>query len=356
MDLTGSVPFLSFCIPTYNKADIIFDRVMRILQYSGNDIEVAVTDDGSTDNTYERLQQIQDDRFKYFRNTSNIGFARNVIKSMEHASGDYLMYLSDRDIVITDMIPALIQRLKTGRPDVLLSSVLWQGSKLRKSRLEVLKKIYRRFKHGTNTDNYFIYCGLKNLDKVSSMTAILSRKHPTGIVLRKSRIELDLLNSLDKTFFDMYPHILVMLLANDHGTMDCTSQAFTITMDNPKSGTIRESIQTDGIPYPHPDSRYAQMMNRIDWIQLLSLTELEKIQILTFIFQDFLDAAIKGFRDYVSQEEFRVDMYEIRKKATVLKKEVEHLANQPTGVEQFINQMKNSGQKFLNECLTDSKH
>lgn len=355
MNLKQPAPFLSFCIPTYNKADIIFDRVMRILQYSGNDIEVVVTDDGSTDNTSERLHQIEDDRFKYFRNASNIGFARNVIKSMEHASGDYLMYLSDRDIVITDTIPALIQRLKTGRTDVLLSSVLWQGPKLRRSRFEVLKKIYRRFKYGTNTDNYFIYCNLKNLDKLSTIAAILSRKHPTGIVLHKSRIDFDLLNRLDKAFFDMYPHILVMLLANDRGITEFTSQAFTITMDNPASGTIRESRLTDGKPYPHPVSRYAQMMNRIDWIQLLSLNDMEKIQTLTFAFTDFLDAAVKGFKDYVPKEEFRVDMTEIRKKVTVLKKEVEHLANRSTGVEQYINQLKTSGQKFLNECLTDSK-
>lgn len=56
---------LSICIPTYNRASIIRDCVDSCLEINSKNIEIVVTDNASTDGTYNELKDIKDSRFKY---------------------------------------------------------------------------------------------------------------------------------------------------------------------------------------------------------------------------------------------------------------------------------------------------
>jgi glycosyltransferase involved in cell wall biosynthesis len=98
---------LSFCIGTYNQADRVFTLVNSILTRKRNDIEVAVTDNASTDHTFDLLTSITDTRFHYYRNESNIGGIANWTRSLTHAKGKYAFFSMDRDLVIQENIEKL---------------------------------------------------------------------------------------------------------------------------------------------------------------------------------------------------------------------------------------------------------
>lgn len=104
-------PFLSICIPTYNRLDIIRNNLEHLLAYEGQDIEVVVTDNQSTDGTIEYLEAITDPRFRLVVNDTNIGGARNFIASIFHGNGKYILYCNDRDLVLVEQLPQLIQML-----------------------------------------------------------------------------------------------------------------------------------------------------------------------------------------------------------------------------------------------------
>lgn len=115
-------PFLSICIPTYNRANIVYDTVCNVLRSNRQDIEVVVSNNCSTDNTEQLLLNIKDSRFKYFKNTYNNG-ADNLISVLTYAEGEYLLLMSDEDDVILENIGIYINQLHKIKPAVMVGTV-----------------------------------------------------------------------------------------------------------------------------------------------------------------------------------------------------------------------------------------
>lgn len=91
----------SVVIPTYNRADSICATVSSILQFAGNDVEIVVVNDGSTDNTLERLSEIRDSRLKIVdQENKERGTARNA--GTLAASGNYITFLDSDDFLEPD--------------------------------------------------------------------------------------------------------------------------------------------------------------------------------------------------------------------------------------------------------------
>ena len=60
-------PFLSICIPTYNRAEIVFKCVQNCLQLPYSWIEVVVTDNCSTDNTKDIMIKFKESNQSFSR-------------------------------------------------------------------------------------------------------------------------------------------------------------------------------------------------------------------------------------------------------------------------------------------------
>ncbi len=55
-------------------------------------LEVVVGDDVSSDETYQVVESIKDNRLKYLRNTINLGCTNNYKKLLQnHATGDFVI-------------------------------------------------------------------------------------------------------------------------------------------------------------------------------------------------------------------------------------------------------------------------
>ncbi len=90
---------LSFCIPTYNRAQIVYELVTNILLCSDPAIEVVVLDNGSTDDTLSILRAIKDKRLVVYSNGENKGGLYNVVNVINKARGRYLVFSTDKDHV-----------------------------------------------------------------------------------------------------------------------------------------------------------------------------------------------------------------------------------------------------------------
>ena len=87
---------VSVIIPTYNRAHLVCEAISSVLHQTYQNFEIIVVDDGSTDNTREKLEPYQD-RIKYvYIENGGPAHARNV--GMKMAMGKYISFLDSDDL------------------------------------------------------------------------------------------------------------------------------------------------------------------------------------------------------------------------------------------------------------------
>jgi len=103
-----SSPLVSVIIPTYNYAKFISEAIDSVLKqtYPTDKIEVIVIDDGSTDNTREKLQAYSNLSKYIYQN--NIGKAAATKAGIACASGKYLFNLDADDLFFPDKIEQVV--------------------------------------------------------------------------------------------------------------------------------------------------------------------------------------------------------------------------------------------------------
>ena len=101
---------ISVVIPTFNRADIVVKCVRSVLDTAWPDLEVVVVDDCSTDNTQEALSSAfgGDPRVVRIRNERNSLSAHSRNHGASVATGDYLFFLDDDNIVHSDILLELM--------------------------------------------------------------------------------------------------------------------------------------------------------------------------------------------------------------------------------------------------------
>jgi glycosyltransferase involved in cell wall biosynthesis len=86
----------SVVIPLYNKGHHIIHTIESVLNQKHNDYEVLVVDDGSTDDSAEKVKQIQSTKIRIFQQKNQgVSVARNV--GIENATGEYIAFLDADD-------------------------------------------------------------------------------------------------------------------------------------------------------------------------------------------------------------------------------------------------------------------
>lgn len=90
----------SIITATYNSEKEILKTYRSILEQSHSDWEWLVTDDCSSDNTYELLIKLQldDHRIVVFRNEINSGAAVSRNNSLKHVKGVFIAFIDSDDI------------------------------------------------------------------------------------------------------------------------------------------------------------------------------------------------------------------------------------------------------------------
>lgn len=88
---------VSVIIPTHNRAAIVIKAIESVLNQSHKNLELIVVDDGSTDQTPDRMKEITDVRFRYcHRPHAGVAAARNY--GVCKAKGEWLCFLDSDDV------------------------------------------------------------------------------------------------------------------------------------------------------------------------------------------------------------------------------------------------------------------
>lgn len=104
-------PLFSFVVPAYNVEKYISKTLKSLFSQTDKDFEIIVVDDGSTDNTYQVVEEIlQNSDFQDYKilrkPNGGVSSARNV--GIKHAKGKYIIFLDGDDYVS----PKLVEKVK----------------------------------------------------------------------------------------------------------------------------------------------------------------------------------------------------------------------------------------------------
>src|SRR5713226_3275180 len=90
---------VSIGLPTHNRSASLRRAIASALAQDYRPIELIVSDNGSTDETETicRAAAEHDSRIKYLRQPENRGAAANFQAVLDHARGDFFLWLADDD-------------------------------------------------------------------------------------------------------------------------------------------------------------------------------------------------------------------------------------------------------------------
>ncbi|WGT40580.1 glycosyltransferase family 2 protein [Lysinibacillus sp. 1 U-2021] len=184
---------LSICIPTYNRAQILKNTLLNVLDCIDDDIEIVVSDNNSEDNTYSVIKDLKDPRIKYFKNQENIGAVRNIVRVLERAKGKFSLLISDEDIICISTI-STIKKIIDDTPNIsaILGGVLDQENR-----------------------PYIQYARNKYIEGKETMENIaFSNFYISGVIFNNDLIDFQDLNQQllkpNNGFLHLYPHRYIL--------------------------------------------------------------------------------------------------------------------------------------------------
>jgi glycosyltransferase involved in cell wall biosynthesis len=110
---------ISYIVSVFNFADSIealYQSSKDVLEEMGRSYEFVFVDDGSTDETYEKLLQLanKDACVRVIKMRSTFGEASTLEAALKHTCGEQIVYLSGRVRVNPQEIPKFLKRLDEG--------------------------------------------------------------------------------------------------------------------------------------------------------------------------------------------------------------------------------------------------
>ena len=109
-------PLLSICIATYNRAALLAQTLQHVRDvFTGNDVEVVVSDNCSPDDTQAVIARFAPmfAHFRAIRQSENRGMMPNVAAAIAQATGEFTYTLNDDDEVFLAGIAAAVSILKS---------------------------------------------------------------------------------------------------------------------------------------------------------------------------------------------------------------------------------------------------
>ena len=117
---------LSIIIPVFNEEKTVREILKKVLDVKIDHIEkeVIVVDDGSTDSTKKKLEEIKYQKIKLIYHKKNSGKGAAVITGIKNSTGDYII-IQDADLEYNpEYIQDLIKPIKEKRAEVVYGTRL----------------------------------------------------------------------------------------------------------------------------------------------------------------------------------------------------------------------------------------
>lgn len=111
---SNKLPKVSIGIPVYNGEKYLKKTLSCLLEQSFENIEIVISDDGSTDTTEQICREFskRDKRINYFRQKNNFGMpVKNFRFVLDNSVGEYFMFASHDDHWDSNFIAELVKIL-----------------------------------------------------------------------------------------------------------------------------------------------------------------------------------------------------------------------------------------------------
>lgn len=121
---------VSIITPCYNSSEFLDETIQSVLQQTYPHWEWLITDDSSSDNSLEIINQYKDPRIKLIVSEKNrgAGFARNI--SLENANGRFITFLDADDYWEPNFLEEMVSFMKKEKAELAYSNYARCNEKL----------------------------------------------------------------------------------------------------------------------------------------------------------------------------------------------------------------------------------
>ena len=115
-------PLVSVFMPTYNQAPFVGDAIRSAAEQDYPNLEIVVGDDGSTDETFEVVQELArefEDRVIPLAHRDHVGIASNFNRTLAACRGEYVAFFAGDDLYLPGKISAQVAWLEADARRVL---------------------------------------------------------------------------------------------------------------------------------------------------------------------------------------------------------------------------------------------
>jgi len=219
-------PLVSVVMPAYNAEKYISEAIESILNQSFKDFEFIIIDDGSTDKTWEIIQNYakKDERIVPIKNEANINVSQTRNKGIYLAKGKYIVWADSDDTSLPERIKKQVDFMEGNKEVGLCGSFMEffgysEKKSLRKysDKDEVLRKLIFRqnpvaqpacimrtdvLKKSGNypnlplSEDLFVFFKMGEISKFSNIQEVLVRYRVHSGSLTNSRLKSMELNTI----------------------------------------------------------------------------------------------------------------------------------------------------------------
>lgn len=118
---------ISILIPTRERSRYLRHSLATALSIPDPDVEIIVSDNCSTDDTFAVLTAFSDPRLRVVSTGQRVSMRQNFENALRHATGDYLIFFGDDDGILPGQFAALKRLLQIHRPECLSWSRMSYG-------------------------------------------------------------------------------------------------------------------------------------------------------------------------------------------------------------------------------------
>jgi len=115
-------PFFSIVIPTKDRASLLEDLLISILDQEFKDYEIIISDNSDDCETADALKKYSDKRIVYLK-TGNFKMADNWNAGIEECSGEYLLIFSDKMVLKKGAFAYLHNFIKNKNPECVMWNI-----------------------------------------------------------------------------------------------------------------------------------------------------------------------------------------------------------------------------------------
>lgn len=115
--LNTEQPLVSVIIASYNHGPYIEASIGSVLAQTYGNVELLVVDDGSTDDSVERIRRLQQQHGFDFLVQKNQGLSRTLNDSIARARGDLIVSFGSDDVMLPERLALQVAYMQ-GKPEV----------------------------------------------------------------------------------------------------------------------------------------------------------------------------------------------------------------------------------------------